>query len=507
MKRSKTSTFILELPLVVKPREKRHLLARMDAGRRLYNAVLGESLRRQRLMRESKGWQKARTLKDRGERSATFRKLTAEFGFTSASLSSFGTGCKNEAGWQDRLGAHETQKLSERAFASVDDYGFGKKGKPRFKGANRPLHSIESKSNATGIRWKKDISSVVWDNLYLPAMLAPEGKDDYQVEALSRDTKFCRILWRMEKGKRRWFVQLVQKGEPPVKHELADDTVALDLGPSTVAVFAPLVVALVLFCPRIKHPWKNIRRLQRALDRSRRATNPECFNPDGTWKKGKKQQLFSVRYKKIRSELAEAERILAAERKRSHGELANDILSHGKYVKTEKLSYRSFQKNFGRSVKVKAPGSFMKLLCRKAESAGGKVVELNTRTLKLSQYDHPTGTFEKKPLSQRWHVLGDGTGIIQRDTYSAFLAYCSEGNHHHPPRIFEVWEAQGPALRQSGWWRDQPASGEAKAFPPVYPAERVGCRRSPAIGHGPDVVAATREPGDPAGFDFGTPCL
>ena len=77
----------------------------------------------------------------------------------------------------------------------------------------------------------------------------------------------------------------------------------------------------------------------------------------------------------------------------------------------------------------------MKLLCRKAESAGGEVVELNTWTLKLSQYDHPTGTFEKKPLSQRGHVLKDGSGIIQRD------AFCSEGNRHHPLRIKEVWEA------------------------------------------------------------------
>ena len=76
-------------------------------------------------------------------RVATFRKLGKEYGFTSAALSSFGTGCKNAAGWKDRLGAHETQRIAERAFAAVEEYGFGKRGKPRFKGKNRPLHSVD----------------------------------------------------------------------------------------------------------------------------------------------------------------------------------------------------------------------------------------------------------------------------------------------------------------------------------------------------------------------------
>ncbi|MBN1956562.1 MAG: hypothetical protein JXQ81_02285 [Desulfuromonadales bacterium] len=91
MKRSTTPSFVLELPLAVTPRQERILLRRFEAARRLYNAVLGESLRRQALMRESKRWQKARLLKDQKQRSATFRKIGTEFGFTGAALSSFGT--------------------------------------------------------------------------------------------------------------------------------------------------------------------------------------------------------------------------------------------------------------------------------------------------------------------------------------------------------------------------------------------------------------------------------
>ncbi|UWZ79790.1 hypothetical protein L9S41_19270 [Geoalkalibacter halelectricus] len=77
--------------------------------------------------------------------------------------------------------------------------------------------------------------------------------------------------------------------------------------------------ALVGFCPTITQPWQEVRRLQRALDRSRRATNPHCFGPDGTWKKGTRQSVFSARYRNLKTRIAEAERRLASERKRSHG--------------------------------------------------------------------------------------------------------------------------------------------------------------------------------------------
>ena len=239
MKRAKTDTFVLELPLVVTPAAERTLLGRFESGRRLYNAVLGEELKRQRLMRESKAWQKARLLKDKKERSAAFREISSEYNVASASLSAFGTICKNEAGWNDRLGAHETQRIAERAFAAIEAYGYGKRGKPRFKGVSRPLHSIESKTNASGIRWKADTACVEWHGITLPAMLAPEGKDDYQIDALCHDTKYCRVVWRMLNGNRRWYVQLMQEGLPPVKHEISHGKeVGLDIGPSTTAVVA-----------------------------------------------------------------------------------------------------------------------------------------------------------------------------------------------------------------------------------------------------------------------------
>jgi putative transposase len=117
------------------------------------------------------------------------------------------------------------------------------------------------------------------------------------------------------------------------------------------------------FCPSVVEPWKETRRLQRAMDRSRRATNPQCFNEDGTWKKGAKARNRSNRYLALAAKRRDRDRRLAAERRRCHGELANRILGKGATVKTEKLSYRAWQRQypkiFTRPSKIAQCGSWL----------------------------------------------------------------------------------------------------------------------------------------------------
>lgn len=508
MNRAGTATFVLTLPLVVKPGDDRTLIARMEAGRRLYNATLDEALRRHGLLKQSKAWQHIRTITDKKVRSAEFQRLSKEAGFTPAAIITFARTCKNEAGWKDRIGSNVAQRIAEQVFAAVQQYAFGKRGRPRFKGANRPLHSLEATTNTANILWKPETGCVAFGDLTLPVKMPTLAQDPYLHQALVIQTKYCRVLWRTVGGARRWYVQLMQEGVPPVKHEQAAGTlVGLDIGPSTLAVVGDGSASLVTFCATVIQPWKATRRLQRAMDRSKRATNPQCFNANGAWKKG---QTFtpSKRYAKMRGEYAEVERTLAAERKRAHGELANQILGLGNVIQSETLSYRAFQKSYGKSVKVRAPGMFVEQLRRKAESAGGELVDLHTWSLKLSQYDHITQACTKKPLHQRWHELGDGSGVVQRDIYSAFLARCVISNTHHPSHIASMWAAQKPVLLQTGWLRSEPAKIEPSGKVTVRaPSERVVCNRGLAIGHGRDAVVARREPGDPDGFTLRTPCL
>lgn len=182
--------------------------------------------------------------------------------------------------------------------------------------------------------------------------------------------------------------------------------------------------------------------------------------------------------------IAEIERRLSSARKRDHGHLSNKILSIGNVVKTEKISYVAFQKMFGKSTKVRAPGMLISELKRKAESADGRLIELDTWKLKMSQYDHVTDSFSKKPLSQRWHCLGSSEKLVQRDVYSAFLAKHAS-DRHNPSMLNEAWTSAEQLLVQAGLCVNKPTSGVRLRVPTVMlsPSELVVCKRKQVAGH------------------------
>ena len=101
---------------------------------------------------------------------------------------------------------------------------------------------------------------------------------------------------------------------------------------------------------------------------------------------------------------------------------------------------------FGKSVGKRAPGMFVEMLRRKAENAGGEVIEFSTQTTRLSQTCHGCGTIHKKKLSERWHICACGV-IAQRDLYSAFwqlVLKMIDWSRHWPNSL---WESRLPLLQ------------------------------------------------------------
>jgi hypothetical protein len=528
--RRTTPSFVAEFPLRTTAADERTLVSRLDAQRNVYNAALGETLRRLGLMRQSRDWQRARAMpktlgKDskgkpipNRERALLFRAVQERLAFSPASIQKFCEACRDSCWIGDHAGSHDTQATSLRAFKAVQQHAFGKRGRPRFKAPGR-LNSVEGKTDAV-IRYRAEpVPAVHWDGLVLPLRLDRKDRRGWQEAALSCRTKYVRVLRRTVRGKVRWFCQLVQEGEAPRLHETKEGVVGLDLGPSTIAAVAESDAVLEGFCPEVVQPWAESRRILRAMDRSRRATNPGNYAPDGTVKPmaARKHWVRSERYKVRQRKLAEAERRLAARRKQSHGSLVNRLLAQGTTIKTEKLSYKSFQRNFGRSVKVRAPGMFIDMVRRKAAGAGGGLVEIETRGTRLSQFDHTTGSYVRKPLSQRIHVFGDGrTGPVQRDLYSACLARHCDRVSLDVSRVLETWTAAEPLLRRAASGVLEPASGKGFARPRLLgqapgrvgagrPSKGDGCLREAGDAVATGVAQATREARAPESAGTGTP--
>ncbi len=181
---------------------------------------------------------------------------------------------------------------------------------------------------------------VHWAGLSIPVILDARDKNGGQRQALAARLKYVRIVRRRTRRRDHWCTQLVTNGLPPLKarHKLGHGEAGMDLGPSTIATVPAIYASLRTFCPTVDDIGRELRLVERAMDRSRRATNPDKDNPDGAAKKGARRWVRSSRYKQWRDEKAEAERRLGSERKGSHGEYINHTLALGHVFKLEKLS-------------------------------------------------------------------------------------------------------------------------------------------------------------------------
>ena len=377
-------------------------------------------------------------------RNEAFKNLNKTFCFREYDLHSFAKDCRNGCHIKDHIDSLTAQKTATRAFKAVQEYAFNKRGKPRFKGKNQ-LKSVEGKNNSSGIRWKDD--RVAWSGLEIEPKFDPKDKHGVQAHALGSKIKFSRIVKRNIKGKNRFFVQLVLAGNPKIKHEAGSDIVGLDLGPSSIACVGETEAFLEGFCSELEPVHREIRKIQRKLDRSRRSMNPDNYNSNGTVKSGPKTWKMSARYIADKNRLTELNRKLSQYRKRLQGRMANLVLKQGVDIRTENLSYKSWQKNFGKSASFRAPGMFVSMLRRKAVNAGGEVNEFPTYNA-LSQVCH-CGLRKKKSLSMRWHQCECGVHA-QRDLYSAFLARYVQDNTLDTSLASNAWPTVKPLLRVCG---------------------------------------------------------
>lgn len=459
-------TYVVEVPLDTTPHDERRLAGVFEAAKRLYNAVLQSGLDILDSLRNDPQWEAARRLPNKTKeaaaaRGAAFSAVRTKHGFTEYSLQRVATSHKNAAGFSDRIGSNITQKIGTRVFKALDEYLYGARGKPRFKGVKRPLHSIEGKNTAAAPRWNSEIRVLSlesgWD---IRAKKLDLEKDEWRWSALRGKLKYTRVLWRAVGASRRYFVQLVFAGEAPQKASLLARRApvgtqgGLDLGPSTFAWVTSTDAGLERLADGVDTPQREIRRLQRKLDRQNRANNPDNFDEKGrakrgrTWVKSKSQQNTQQKLSALHS-------CSALRRAHAHGVTLNQLLSRALHYRHDGVSVKSLQKNYGRSVGARAPGLFMSELQRKAARAGGKSETVNVWQLRTSQYDHSTGQFVKKKLSERWHIFGDGRGRAQRDVYSAFLALHAVDSvdtdgvvawSHDRERLEAAWVVLEPAL-------------------------------------------------------------
>ncbi len=467
MKRAKTPTFLLELPLRIDWSQERRVRAHLEAARCLYNALLGEAMKRLRQMRNDPAWNKARAIpgSHKQERAHAFSALRKTYHFSEYELHEYAKDARGS--WiAEHIESTMAQTLATRAYHAANRVCVGKAKRVRFRSQGRGIGSVEGKRNDVGLRFLLDPNAgdggfLLWNSLVVPAII--NWRDPMVRHGLRHPIKYVRLVRRKasspqaqgtDKDGNRYFVQLVLAGHAFIKpkhEEVGQDIIGLDIGPQTLAIVPREGKAdLVMFCEELAPDARKKRRLQRKMERQRRANNPDNFDEKGRVKKAGKTRLRwreSKRYQATRRQHANTERRLAAHRKSLHGKLAHRIVQVGTTIHIEKTSFKAWQKQYGRSIGLRAPGLFVAHLTRIVAKTGGTLLEVSAFQTKLSQYCHHCGRYRKKPRSQRWHTCECGCGPVQRDLYAAFLLAYLEPDQIIPSVTQHVWEGTEPCLR------------------------------------------------------------
>ena len=463
MAKSKTSSFVLTLPLETTFEQEDYLLGEFRKCSIIYNDLVAKSKRKYTQMAKTRRYKSLYSAMvasyKTGKKPSTECKLIQkqlaqsrkEYSLTEYELHGLVKPlCKHF-----HVAAQIGQQIASTVWGKWDDYFFRTGHHVHFR-RFEDFTSISGKSNLNGIRcFQKDGKVIIkyWDT----EMLATVRKGDnatsaYQKAALQHRVKFCRIKRCWVRSKWKYYVQIVLEGEPPIKANrwIGAGKVGIDIGTQTIAYVGNSACELKVLASSARVSAMTmaaeVRRILRAMDRSRRATNPELYNADGTIKRLKRKnghkQLrrwqYSIRYHKLLARYRDLNRKLAAARKMLHNIMANEILACGNRIYIEDMNYKALQKRskktkvsaktgrihtkkrFGGSLGRCAPAELISILERKASRAGGSVTKVNTFKTKASQFDHTDDSYTKKKLSQRIAKLSNGDEV-QRDIYSAFL--------------------------------------------------------------------------------------
>jgi transposase len=449
MRPKPTPSFILCLPVQVNSQQAAQLHAHFECARQLYNALLAEAMKRLTRMKADPTWQAARSIprSDKLARTQAFARLRTQYGFSEYGLHEAAKRLRTS--WlASHLDSLMAQKLASRAYQAANRVCVGEARRVRFRSKGRGLDSVEGKTSTSGLRFQLQAGAqgyqgwLSWNGEQIPALI--DWQDEVVHHGLQQRVKYVRLLRQRASSPQArgadcrgfvYAVQLILEGHPlqKPKNRPGKGAVGLDLGPSTVAIVPQEGPArLLLLAEELAPDARTRRRLQRHLERQRRANNPQHYDAQGRIKKrrrgqGRRVWQESHSSQQTRRRLARTERRLAAHRRSLHGKLANQIIRLGDDLRIEQVRYKSWQRCFGRSVGLRAPGRFVDAVkCVVARTRTAQLHEIPTFQTRLSQYCHRCGTYTRKPLSQRFHCCPHcGLGseeLIQRDLYSAWLA-------------------------------------------------------------------------------------
>lgn len=355
------ANFIVQFPLRTEKYQEDILNKRFEIGRKIYNSLVTVSQKRYKEMIKMRKYRNLMSMLTGNKKSdkpilKQIDQIRKEYGLTEYSLHADVKEMQKH--FKKNVDSFTAQKIATTLWKSYDKLFYGN-GKRVYYKKYGDMNSLEGKSNSTGIRLVDE--HLIWNGLNIPVVI--DWNNPYEYQAMQSEISYCRIIRKFVRNKYKFYVQVVFKGTPPtkfnketgeIKHSLGEGDVGLDIGTSTIAISSNTDVKLLILADKVQNIEDEKRRLSRKMERSRRATNPENYNEDGTIKKqGSKKVIWnkSNHYVKYQNQLKELYRKQADVRKYQHECLANYIVSLGRNIYIEQMNFAGLQKKAAKTEK------------------------------------------------------------------------------------------------------------------------------------------------------------
>ena len=266
------------------------------------------------------------------------------------------------------------------------------------------LRCLTAKKNSTGIRFSLDegnrIGTVKWQGLVFSIDLSKCTL--YEWQALQSEICYCAVKREKIKGKWKYYIQITLKGHVPDKFDKQTGELKRQLGKGNVGLYftsTSLTVStengVKTYPLEIKNNEDKKTELLQKMDTSRRATNPDNYNEDGTSKEKSeiKGWHFSKAYKKYRAELYEIFRKECEEKKLLQEILANEVIASGDVFNCNKMDFKFLQRNLGKKIQAARPSMLKSVIERKLSYHGVSINEIS--------YSNLNPVLEEKNISKK----------------------------------------------------------------------------------------------------------
>jgi hypothetical protein len=254
---------------------------------------------------------------------------------------------------------------------------------------------------------------------------------------------------------------------------------------------------------------RRARARQKALDRSRRNTNPEQYGPsarqhnraqrratrgltakqianpggprhtraDGVPLRAYRHDTLSGSYQRTRADhAADAREASRAKRARAREVAARIVATHGNTITVEDCSISTWARLWGKRIQLFSPGMLVTALARECAATGGRLYRAGTRSTALSQHCL-CGARVPKTLGERTHDCPDCGLRADRDITSAVLAACVDLADPDDPATARVDYTLAHALR-AGLASQQEWEGSVNRHQPPAPPDGGGPART-----------------------------